>query len=78
MTRFVKALPNDCKHFKYLCEKFLRLSEAKLKERVIVWHDIRKMMFNSIFKARMTTKQRETWISFKKIVSFWAVRKTLL
>lgn len=46
MKQFVKALPKDRHCFKYLCQKFPNLSEAKLKEGVFVGPDIRKMMFD--------------------------------
>lgn len=69
MKQFVKALPEDGECFKYLCEKFPHLSEAKLKEGVFVGPDIRKMMFDCNFEAKMTTKEKEAWISFKQVVT---------
>lgn len=69
MKQFVKALPKDGECFKYLCEKFPHLSEAKLKEGVFVGPDIRKMMFDSNFENKMTTKEKEAWTSFKQVVT---------
>ncbi|GBM81085.1 hypothetical protein AVEN_126209-1 [Araneus ventricosus] len=43
MKQCVKALPKEDECFKYLCDQFPGLSEAKLKEGVFVEPDIRKM-----------------------------------
>lgn len=68
MKQFVKALPKDGDCFTYLCSKFPHLSEAKLKEGIFVGPDIRKLMFDSNFEATMNEKEKEAWISFKKVV----------
>lgn len=69
MKQFVKALPKDGPCFKYLVEKFPTLSEAKLKEGVFVGPDIRKMMKDDMFEARMNVAEKEAWSSFKEVVT---------
>ena len=68
MKQFVKALPKDGDWFTYLCKQFPHLSEAKLKEGIVVGSDIRKLMFDSNFEATMNEKENEAWISFKEVV----------
>ncbi|GBN74208.1 hypothetical protein AVEN_51914-1 [Araneus ventricosus] len=55
MKQFVKALPKEGECFKYLCDQFPGLSEAKLKEGVFVGPDIRKMMKDEDFETKMET-----------------------
>ncbi|GBO04199.1 hypothetical protein AVEN_116158-1 [Araneus ventricosus] len=66
MKQFVKALPKEGECFKYLCDQFPGLSEAKLKEGVFVGpSDIRKVMKDENFKIKVETKERKAWESFK-------------
>ena len=55
MKNFVKAMDRIGSAFKYLAEKFPRLSEAKIKEGVFVGSQIRKLfrddMFNSLLQG---------------------------
>ncbi|GFU57686.1 uncharacterized protein TNCV_3638411 [Trichonephila clavipes] len=44
MKQFVKALDKEGECFKYLCEQFPGLSDAKLKEGIFVGPDIRKLL----------------------------------
>lgn len=69
MKQFVKALPKDGPCFKYLCQKFPHLSEAKLKEGIFNGPDIRKMMFDMNFASTMTLNEKEAWVSFKEVVT---------
>lgn len=41
-------------------EKISHLSKVKLQERIFVGLHIRKLMFDSIFYAKMSTKENET------------------
>ncbi len=56
MKQFVKAQPKDDKCFKYLCDLFPGLSQAKLNECVFVGSDIMKMMKDKKFETKMKTK----------------------
>jgi hypothetical protein len=58
MKQFVKALPKTGNRFKYLCKTFPHLSEAKLKEGVIVGPDSRKLMFHEDFLLTMNEVER--------------------
>ncbi|GBM92804.1 hypothetical protein AVEN_182696-1 [Araneus ventricosus] len=65
MKQFVKDLPKDGECFKYFCDQFPGLSEAKLKEGVFVGPDIRKMMKDENFETKMETNERKACESFK-------------
>jgi hypothetical protein len=69
MKQFVKALPKTGNCFKYLCEIFPNLLQAKLKEGVFIGPDIRKLMFDEDFLLMMTEGEREAWIAFKSVVT---------
>ena len=69
IKQFVKTLPKDDETFKYLSNKFPRLSEVKLKEGVFVGPDIRKLMKNNDFENVMNDVERSTWNSFKDVVT---------
>ncbi|GBN54563.1 hypothetical protein AVEN_204493-1 [Araneus ventricosus] len=69
MKQFVKALPKEGECFKYFCEQFPGLSEAKLKEGVFEGPDIRKMMKDENFETKMETNERKAWESFKLVIT---------
>lgn len=58
------------KCFKYICSKFPKLSDAKLKEGVFVGPDIRALCKDEDFQNSMTPIEKEAWISFKVIEKF--------
>ncbi|GBO31714.1 hypothetical protein AVEN_69934-1 [Araneus ventricosus] len=68
MKEFVKVFPKEDECFKYLCDQFPGLSEAKLKEGVFVEPDIRKMIKDKNFETKMETNERKTWESFKLVI----------
>ena len=49
MKQSVKSLQKDGDYFKYLCTKFPKLSEAKLKEGYFTGPNIRKLLIDTIF-----------------------------
>ncbi|GBO45729.1 hypothetical protein AVEN_212102-1 [Araneus ventricosus] len=67
MKQFVKALPKEDECFKYLCDQFPGLSEAKLKEGVFEGPDNRKIMKDENFETKMETNERKAWESFKLV-----------
>ncbi|GBL89248.1 hypothetical protein AVEN_95287-1 [Araneus ventricosus] len=69
MKQFVKALPKEGECFKYLCDQFPPLSEAKLKECVFAGPGIRKMMEDENCETKMETNKRKTWESFKLVIT---------
>ncbi|GBM88851.1 hypothetical protein AVEN_178443-1 [Araneus ventricosus] len=68
MKPFIKSLPKDGECFRYLCSKFPKLSEAKLKERVFTGPDIRKLLSDSLPSETMGDKEKKAWDSFKDVV----------
>ncbi|GBL95060.1 hypothetical protein AVEN_188807-1 [Araneus ventricosus] len=68
MKQFVKALPKEGECFKYLCDQYSGLSEAKLKEGVLIGPDIRKIMKDENFETKMETNERKAWESFKLVI----------
>lgn len=68
MKQFVKALSNDGACFKWLCQKFPSLSEAKLKEGIFTGPDIRKLISDTEFDNTMNDLERQAWVSFKEVV----------
>ncbi|GBN57675.1 hypothetical protein AVEN_132937-1 [Araneus ventricosus] len=68
MRQFIKSLPKYGECFRYLCSKFPKLSEAKLKERVFTAPDIRKLLSDSLLSETMEDKEKEVWDSFKDVV----------
>jgi len=69
MKQFVKALDKNGHCFKYLCDKFPVLSEAKLKEGIFDGPQIRILIEDTDFQNSMTTVEKNAWTSFKSVVS---------
>ncbi|GFY31598.1 uncharacterized protein TNCV_4199101 [Trichonephila clavipes] len=69
MKQFVKALDKEGECFKYLCEQFPGLSDAKLKEGIFVGSDIRKLLKDETFVTKMGMKEKNAWNSFKLVVT---------
>ncbi|GBO30652.1 hypothetical protein AVEN_251648-1, partial [Araneus ventricosus] len=78
MKQFIKSLPKYGECFRYLCSKFPKLSEVKLKEGVFTGPDIRKLLSDSLLSETMGDKEIEALNSFKEVVhSFSRILKTL-
>ncbi|GBM17131.1 hypothetical protein AVEN_251045-1 [Araneus ventricosus] len=69
MKQFVKYLPKEGECFKYLCDQFPGLSEAKMKEGVFIRPDFKKMMKDENFETKMKTNERKAWKSFKLVIT---------
>ncbi|GFT66983.1 uncharacterized protein TNCV_1348281 [Trichonephila clavipes] len=69
MKQFMKALDKEGECFKYLCEQFPGLSDAKLKEGIFVGTDIRKLFKDEIFVTKIEIKEKNAWNSFKLVVT---------
>ncbi|GFW13598.1 uncharacterized protein TNCV_1210641 [Trichonephila clavipes] len=67
MKQFVKALDKEGECFKYLCEQFPGLSDAKLKEGIFVGPDLRTLLKDETFVTKMEMKEKNTWNSFKLV-----------
>ncbi|GBM45014.1 hypothetical protein AVEN_211808-1 [Araneus ventricosus] len=66
--QFIIPQPKYGEFFRYLCSKFPKLPEAKLKEGVVTGPDIRKLLSDSLFSETMGDKEKEAWDSFKDAV----------
>ncbi|CAH1111013.1 unnamed protein product [Psylliodes chrysocephalus] len=69
MKQFVKALDKENSSFQYLCQKFPRLSDAKIKEGVFDGPQIRSLMTDERFDTTMNTTELEAWLAFKDVVN---------
>ncbi len=69
MKQFVKALDKTGECFQYVCTKFPLLSHVKCKEGIFVGPQIRKLMTDDSFEARMTATEKEAWTSFRDVVA---------
>ncbi|GBL84400.1 hypothetical protein AVEN_117167-1 [Araneus ventricosus] len=68
MKQFIKSLPKYGECFRYLCSKFLILSEAELKDGVFTGPDIRKLLSDSHFSETMGDREKEARDSFKDVL----------
>src|ERR1044071_5533658 len=69
MNYFVKALDQEKPAFKYLAEKFPRLSDAKIKAGIFVGPQIRELLKDSDFITTMNGLERCAWEAFHLVVS---------
>jgi len=69
MKNFVKAMnQEEAADFTYLWEKFPRLSEAKLKEGVLIGPQIRDLIKDEFFNTLLQGDEKLAWDSFKFVV----------
>jgi len=70
MKNFVKTIDRTGSAFKYLAEKYPRLSEAKIKEWGFVGPQIRKLfrdvMLNSLLQGD-AKKKKKAWEAFRLV-----------
>ena len=65
MNNFVKAMNEGEDAFIYLWETFLRLNEAKLKERIFTDPQIRDLIMDEYFEMMFQCNRKAAWESFK-------------
>ena len=65
MKQFVKALDKDSATFKYLCKICPQISDAKLREGILVGPQIKQVMSDSELDTIMTESEVSAWRSFK-------------
>ena len=68
MKNFVKAMDREGEGFKYLTERFPRLSGAKIKEGIFTGPDIRKVIRDPEFEKKLNQKELAAWKAFVKVV----------
>ena len=69
MKALVKGLDRDRAAYKYLCERFPEISEAKLKEGIFIGPQIRELMKDSEFSSRMASAELQAWNFFVEVVN---------
>ena len=67
MKNFVKALDKEGKAFQYLCTKFLKISDAKIKEGIFVGPQIREVLRDTEFVPTLEAKELRAWKAFIQI-----------
>lgn len=68
MKAFVKGLDRDGAAYKYLCERFPEISEAKLKEGIFIGPQIRDLMKDNEFTSLLVSVELQAWNSFVEVV----------
>lgn len=68
MKNFVKAMNREGQAFKYIREKFSKLSDAKVKEGIFVGPQIRELVRDPAFDQVLEGKEKEAWEAFKGVV----------
>ena len=69
MKNFVKALDKLNDAFTYLHSMFPRIRYAKIKERIFVGSQIRKVIGDKHFQDLLNGKDLEAWVAFKSLVA---------
>ena len=64
MKNFIKAMDRTGSAFKYLADKFPRLSEAKIKEGIFVGPQIRELFRDETFNNLLQGDERKAWDAF--------------
>jgi hypothetical protein len=67
MKNFVKALDKEGKAFQYLCTKFPKISDAKIKEGIFVGPQIREVLRDTEFVPTLEVKELRAWKAFTQI-----------
>ena len=68
MKNFVKGMNREGQAFKYLREKFSRLSDAKVKEGIFVGPQIRQLVKDPAFDLVLKGKEKEAWEALKRVM----------
>ncbi|GBN40775.1 hypothetical protein AVEN_933-1 [Araneus ventricosus] len=67
VKNLVKAMDKNGPAFKYLHEKFPRLSVAKIKEGVFVGPRIKQLFTDSNFEKLLRSKEKQVWDAFYQV-----------
>jgi hypothetical protein len=67
MKNFVKALDKSGPAFQYLTAKFPSISDAKLKEGIFIGPQIRQVLLDTDFEAKLKPVELRAWTSFKSL-----------
>ena len=68
MKQFYKSLRKNGECWKYLCSKFLKISETKLNEGFFVGPDISRLLCDSFFSKSINPTELEVREAFGEVV----------
>ena len=68
MKQFIKALDRDGDCFHYICSTFPRVSDEKKKAGIFDAPQIRTLLKDKHFMARMTAVEAQAWVAFTNVV----------
>ena len=69
MKQYVKSLAKSGKCFKYICQKFLFLSDEKLKAVVFDGPKIRQLLKDKEFIETTNPEEKNGWVAFSQVVN---------
>ena len=69
MKNFVKAMDRNGTEFLYLQQKFLLLSDTKIREGVFTGPDIRSFLRDEVFERNITGDEQRAWHAFREVVT---------
>jgi len=78
VKNFVKAMNPKEAAFTYLREKSPRLSEAKLKEGILIGAQIRELIQDEYFDKLLQGNEKSAWINFKFVVKGFSENRRAL
>jgi len=74
MKNFVNAMDRTGSAFKYLAEKFPRLSEAKIKEGGFMGPQIRQIFRDDMFNNLLQGDEKRAWGAFRRCqLTSWGI-----
>ena len=75
MKQFIKALDRDGDCFHYICSILLRVSDEKKKAGIFDVPQIRTLLNDKHFIARMTAVEARAWVAFTNVVQGFLGKK---
>jgi len=67
MKNFIKAVNKRCTGFEFLRKKFLKLSDAKLKEGVFIGLQIHDIINDDLSEHQLMETEKSAWLTFKVV-----------
>jgi hypothetical protein len=64
---YVKAVDKESEVFAYLRQKFLKISETKIKERVFFGPQNTQLFEHQDFSTKLNSTERRAWKAFGKV-----------
>ena len=67
MKNFIEGMNIHGKGFEYLRDKFPKLSDAKIKERILTEQQNRALIKDDLFVHLLTETEKSAWLMFKDV-----------